>query len=49
MSISLYDAYLVADKLERKLKQLFKDKNVHVLIHMDPYDDSEINDIEETI
>jgi len=49
VSISLYDAHLVADKLEMKLKQLFKDKNVHVLIHMDPYDDSEINDIEETI
>ncbi len=49
VSISLYDAHLVADKLEMKLKQLFKDKNVHVLIHMDPYDDLEINDIEETI
>lgn len=47
VSISLYDAHLVSDKLEIKLKELFEDKKVHVLIHMDPYDDSEINDIED--
>ena len=47
VSISLYDAHLVSDKLEMKLKELFEDKKVHVLIHMDPYDDSEINDMED--
>lgn len=47
VSISLYDAHLVSDKLEEKIKRLFADKKVHVLMHMDPYDDSEINDIED--
>lgn len=47
VSISLYDAHLISDKLEDKLKKLFKDKKVHVLIHMDPYDDSEINEMED--
>ena len=44
ISISLYDAHLIADKIEARLKDLFEDKKVHILIHMDPYDDSEIND-----
>jgi cation diffusion facilitator family transporter len=48
VSISLYDAHLISDKLELQLKGLFKNKKVHVLIHMDPYDDSEINEMEET-
>ncbi|MBS4068508.1 MAG: cation diffusion facilitator family transporter [Sulfurimonas sp.] len=48
VSISLYDAHLISDKLEIQLKGLFKNKKVHVLIHMDPYDDSEINEMEET-
>lgn len=43
VSISLYDAHLVSDKLEAKIKGLFQDKKIHVLVHMDPYDDSEIN------
>jgi len=47
VSVSLYDAHLVADRLEAKIKNLFEDKIVHILVHMDPYDDSEINDIEE--
>lgn len=47
VSISLYDAHLVSDKLEDKIKRLFADKKVHVLMHMDPYDDSEINDMED--
>lgn len=45
VSISLYDAHKISDTLEDKLKGLFEDKTVHVLIHMDPYDDSELNDI----
>ena len=47
MEISLYDAHLVADRVEAKIKEHFKEKNTHVLIHMDPYDDSEINEEEE--
>ncbi|MCK4974810.1 MAG: cation transporter, partial [Sulfurimonas sp.] len=43
VSISLYDAHLISDKLELNIKELFEDKQVHVLIHMDPYDDSDIN------
>jgi len=47
VSISLYDAHLVSDKIEAKIKVLFPEKKLHILIHMDPYDDSEINDDEE--
>ena len=47
VSISLYDAHLIADKVEAKIKALFEDKKSHILIHMDPYDDSEINEEEE--
>jgi len=47
VSISLYDAHLVADKVEAKIVALFRDKKVHILTHMDPYDDSEINAEEE--
>ncbi|QSZ42089.1 cation diffusion facilitator family transporter [Sulfurimonas aquatica] len=47
VSITLYDAHLISDSLEAKMKALFKDKKTHVLIHMDPYDDSDINDEEE--
>ncbi len=43
VSISLYDAHLVSDKLEKKIDTLFKNKITHILVHMDPYDDSEIN------
>lgn len=43
VSISLYDAHLISDRLEAKFRTLFEDKHVHVLIHMDPYDDSEMN------
>jgi len=46
VDISLYDGHLVADKVEAKIKKLFPDKKAHILIHMDPYDDSEINDAE---
>lgn len=47
VSISLYDAHLVADRVEAKIKELFSEKKCHILIHMDPYDDSEMNDEEE--
>jgi cation diffusion facilitator family transporter len=46
--ISLYDAHSIADIVEAKIKKLFdEDKKVHILIHMDPYDDANINDEEE--
>jgi len=47
ISISLYDAHLISDKLEDAIKSLFTDKKVHMTIHMDPYDDSEINEDED--
>ena len=47
VSISLYDAHLIADKVEDKIRKYFKEKNSHILIHMDPYDDSQINEEEE--
>jgi len=47
VSISLYDAHLVADKVEVKIREMFEDKKCHILIHMDPYDDSDINEEEE--
>jgi cation diffusion facilitator family transporter len=46
-SISLYDAHLISDKLEVKLKKNFKDRKTHIIIHMDPYDDSDINEMED--
>ncbi|MFA5461881.1 MAG: cation transporter dimerization domain-containing protein [Sulfurimonas sp.] len=47
VSISLYDAHLVSDQIEDKIRKLFADKKVHILMHMDPYDDSEINSVED--
>jgi cation diffusion facilitator family transporter len=47
VSISLYDAHAVSDKLEAKIRDLFEDKKVHILIHMDPYDDSPMNELED--
>jgi len=47
VSISLYDAHLISDKVEAKLRTLFEGKMLHILIHMDPYDDSEINHYED--
>ena len=47
ISISLYDAHIISDKIELKLQNHFKDKKTHVLIHMDPYDDSDVNNQEE--
>jgi len=47
ISTSLYDAHLVSDSIEDKIKALFPEKITHVLVHMDPYDDSEMNEIED--
>ena len=46
IDISLYNAHLIADKVEDKIRNYFKDKKAHILIHIDPYDDSEMNKIE---
>ena len=46
ISVSLFDAHRVSDKIEEALQTLFKDERVHAIIHMDPYDDSDINDDE---
>lgn len=46
VSISLYDAHIVSDKVEAKIRGCFEDKKCHILIHMDPYDDSEVNEEE---
>ncbi|MDD2789083.1 MAG: cation diffusion facilitator family transporter [Sulfurimonas sp.] len=43
VSISLYDAHLISDRVEDKIRKLFTDKKAHILVHMDPYDDSKIN------
>ena len=47
VSISLYDAHLISDKVEDKIKALFDGKETHVLIHLDPYDDSVMNELED--
>jgi len=47
VSMSLYDAHRIADRIELNLKKLFPDRQVQSLIHMDPYDDSEINELED--
>jgi ferrous-iron efflux pump FieF len=46
VSVTLYDAHLVADRIELGFKTLFPNNAVHTIVHMDPYDDSEINDLE---
>jgi len=46
LDISLYDAHLISDRVEERIASLFEDKKTHVLIHMDPYDDSQMNELE---
>lgn len=46
ISTSLYDAHMVGDRIELSLKNLFPENNVYALIHLDPYDDSEIDDVD---
>lgn len=47
VSISLFDAHRISDKLELDIKKLFPNQKVSIIIHLDPYDDSEINELEE--
>lgn len=44
ISISLYDAHRISDDIEEGLQGLFENKRVHAILHMDPYDDSNINE-----
>ncbi len=46
VSISLYDAHSLSDRIELGLQRLFPDNNVNTIIHLDPYDDSEGNDLD---
>ncbi len=46
VSISLYDAHHISDDIELAIENLFPEKEVHSIIHLDPYDDSEINEDE---
>ena len=41
MSISLYDAHRVCDAIENKIKGIDKGFTWHLMIHPDPYDDSD--------
>lgn len=45
ISTSLYDAHMVGDRIELAFKNLFPNDTVHSLIHLDPYDDSEENQL----
>lgn len=47
ISTSLFEAHRVCDIIESEIKKIDKDLNWHVVIHPDPYDDSEINEMEE--
>lgn len=42
--ITLMDAHIVTDRIEEKIKILDTSRNWVINIHMDPYDDFEIND-----
>ena len=47
VTVTLYDAHVIGDKIESKLKKLFPEYKVHTMMHLDPYDDSQINDEED--
>ncbi|MEA3353475.1 MAG: cation diffusion facilitator family transporter [Campylobacterota bacterium] len=47
--ITLMEAHRAADRVEDKIKELDKSRNWIINIHMDPYDDSDINNEENCI
>lgn len=47
VTVTLYDAHVMGDKVEIKLKKLFPQYKVHTMMHLDPYDDSQINNEED--
>ncbi len=42
VTITLFDAHNITDRLEVDIEKLFPDNSVQIIVHMDPYDDSEI-------
>ncbi|HHH72995.1 MAG TPA: cation transporter [Sulfuricurvum sp.] len=46
-AVRLVDAHRVSDQIESMLRMLFPDDRVHPSIHIDPFDDSDINELEE--
>ncbi|MEA2091045.1 MAG: cation diffusion facilitator family transporter [Campylobacterota bacterium] len=44
VTITLFDAHIITDRLEVEIEQLFPENSVQIIIHMDPYDDSEIEE-----
>ncbi len=42
--VILLQAHRVADEIENQIKQIDPDSRWHVMIHLDPYDDSEMHD-----
>jgi len=48
ISTSLFDAHRVCDMIENEIKKTDENFNWNFVIHPDPYDDSEINEMEET-
>jgi len=44
--ISLLEAHRISDTIEEKIKELDKESNWSITIHLDPYDDSQINEDE---
>jgi len=47
ISTSLYDAHRVCDTIENRIKRIDKNLNWNMVIHPDPYDDSQLNEMEE--
>jgi len=47
--MKLYDAHLIGDRIEVKIRKAFENigKKAHILIHLDPYDDAQINEEED--
>jgi len=42
--VMLLEAHRVADEIENQIKKIDPDSRWHVMIHLDPYDDSEMHD-----
>lgn len=47
ISTSLFDAHRVCDTIENKIKQIDSESNWNMVIHPDPYDDSQINEMDD--
>ena len=44
--ISLLEAHRISDSIEDKIRELDKESNWSITVHLDPYDDSIINEEE---